>query len=231
DPFGYRFTDPINGATEQLPFDLAARAASSVAVSDNLIVTTNVRNSTVVVIDRASGRVLHTIKEFKQPMGVVITAGGDIYVSAYASGEIVKVTPGLTPQKRTVVTDLAGPGGLAADKTGRVIVAEATTGTLSRIDMTTGAKETLMQGLNQPEGVSVLPDGRIAVAEVGAKRLTLIDGDTHQVIAENLPVGTFITRAPAPVFLPTGVAADKSGAIYVTCDGDNSVLKFTPRKN
>jgi hypothetical protein len=31
------------------------------------------------------------------------------------------------------------------------------------------------------------------------------------------------------VYVPTGVASDAAGAIYVTCDLDNSVLKFTPR--
>ena len=77
-----------------------------------------------------------------------------------------------------------------------------------------------------------MPDGRIAVAEVGAQQLTLLDTttNTRAVIADHLYIGVYFTRAPGPVYLPTGVASDAQGTIYITCDMDNSVLKFTPQK-
>jgi hypothetical protein len=50
------------------------------------------------------------------------------------------------------------------------------------------------------------------------------------VIARDLPVGQMFTRTPAPVFMPTGVAAGDDGTIYVSCDRDNSVLAFRPRR-
>jgi DNA-binding beta-propeller fold protein YncE len=231
DPFGYRFTDPATGRTELLPFDIAARGSSAVAVNDKLIVTANVRNGSVVVIDKASGRVLHTIRNLKDPMGVALSKLGEIYVSEYASGNIVKLTPGGTPEQASIVVDLDGPVGLAIDSAGRLIASENRAGQITRVDLTTGAKETVARNLVQPEGFALLPHGDIVVAEVGAKRLTVI-GKTGaaSVVASDLPLGTYISRAPAPVFLPTGVAVDTTGTIYVTADADNSVLKFTPRK-
>ncbi|MDX2143488.1 MAG: hypothetical protein SFV19_09040, partial [Rhodospirillaceae bacterium] len=69
-------------------------------------------------------------------------------------------------------------------------------------------------------------------AEVGKKRLLVIDPATGSrvVVGDKLPLGRMFTRAPAPVYLPTGVATDETGAIYIACDADNSVLKFTPVK-
>ncbi len=216
DPFGYRFTDPVTGTTETLPFDMAARSATSVAVNDKLIVTSNVRNSNVVVIDKASGRVLHTVKGFKDPMGVAVTNTGEIYVAEYASGEILKILPDAMPDRMPIAVDLQGPVGLALDKVGRLVVSEATRGTITRIDPATSQKEVIARDLAQPEGLAILPTDNIVVAEVAKKQLTHIDSTGSHVIAADLPFDTFMMRAPAPVYLPTGVATDTQGAIYVT---------------
>ncbi|MBL8628723.1 MAG: hypothetical protein JNM81_03780 [Rhodospirillaceae bacterium] len=231
DPFGYRFVDLASGAVETLAFDQPARSSTAVAANDKLIVTANVRNSNVVVIDKASGRVLHTLKGFKDPMGVALTANSDIYVAEYGSGEILKLAPNAQLDRARIAVDLAGPVGLAVDKAGRLIVSEAKAGMLSRIDPVTGVKEMLAHDLMQPEGLAVLPDDKVAVAEVGGGQLSVVDdkGAIH-VIAAGLPLDTMITRAPAPAFVPTGVAVDASGSIYVSAGGDNSILKFKPQQ-
>jgi sugar lactone lactonase YvrE len=231
DAFGYRFVDALTGETELLPFDLAVRASSAVAVTEDKIVLGYVRRPSVTVIDRATGRALHNLTGFKAPMGVA-AVGEEIYVADYGTGEILKLMPGATPDRAVVAAGLKGPAGLARDRDGSLIVSEAGTGTLSRLDPATGARVEIASGLNQPEGLAVLNDGRIAVAEVGARRLTLVDPATgeRRTVAEDLPIGEMFTRAPTPVFLPTGVATDETGAIYLTCDVDNTLLKFTPVK-
>jgi sugar lactone lactonase YvrE len=232
DPFGYRFTDPVTGVTETLPFDQPARSSTSIAANDKLIVTSNVRNSNVVVIDKASGRVLHTVKSFKEPMGVAVTETGEIYVAEYGSGEILKVLPNAMPDRVRIAVDLQGPVGLGLDKAGKLVVSEAVGGTIARIDRITGQREVIAQNLMQPEGLVALADGRIVVAEVGKKQITSIDdAGATTPLATDLPLDTFITRTPAPVYLPTGVTVDAKGAVYVTVGGDNSLLKFTPRTN
>ncbi len=230
DAYGYRYADLQTGDVELLPFDLAANASTAVAVTAKHIILSYVRRPSVTVIDRASGRVSKALSGFNVPMGVAANDSGDIFVADYGSGEILQLMPGATPDRKVVASGLQGPVGLALDQTGHLYVSEAASGTISRIEIATQSKDVLVEGLSQPEGLALLPGGKIAVAEVGARRLSVVEATkaSRVVVADNLAVGAVFTRAPAPVYLPTGVAADERGAIYITCDGDNTVLKFTP---
>ncbi|MSO96868.1 MAG: hypothetical protein EXR11_01425 [Rhodospirillaceae bacterium] len=233
DAYGYRYADPVTGSVELLPFDLATNASSAVAVTTNSIVLSYVRRPAVVVIDRATGRARYTLNGFKVPMGVVAEESGDIFLADYGTGEILKLTPGATPDRVVFVSGLQGPVGIARSNDGQLIASEAISGTVSRVDVTTGAKAVIARELAQPEGIAILANGKIAVAEVGARKLSLIDPTTgaKETIADYLPVGQMFTRSPAPVFMPTGVTTAKDGSIFVTCDVDNTVLKFTPKNN
>jgi len=229
DAYGYRYADLSTGKVEMLPFTLGAAASSAVAVSEKTIVLANVRRAGVSIIDRATDRTLQTLGGFKAPMSVAASDTGEIYVADYAGGEIVKLMPGASPDRTVVAANLQGPVGVARDGQS-LIVSEAGAGTVLRINITTGEKQILAQGLSQPEGLALLPGGKIAVAEVGMRQLIVIDPATGSrvVVGDKLPIGRMFTRAPGPVYLPTGVAADETGAIYIACDADNSVLKFTP---
>jgi sugar lactone lactonase YvrE len=229
DAYAYRFADLATGKIEMLPFTLGSSASSAVAVTDKTIVLSNARRPTVSIVERATDRALQTLSGFKAPMGVVAEDTGEIYVADYGSGEILKLMPGASPDRGAVAAGLQGPVGLARDGQS-LIVSEATAGIVARIDMATGEKQILAKDLSQPEGLALLPSGKIAVAEVGRKRLIVIDPVTGSrvVVGDKLPIGQMFTRSPAPVYLPTGVAADETGAIYIACDADNSVLKFTP---
>lgn len=231
DAMGYRYADPAGGRVELLPFDLASNGSSAIAVGERTIAISYVRRATVNVIDRATGRVLHALKGFEAPMGIAMLTDGTVFVADYARGEILRLAPGSQPDRSVLTRGLRGPTGLAVDARGGLLVTEASAGTVLRVDPRDGSTRQIAAGLAQPEGLAALPDGDIAVAEVGARRLSLLArrGGARRVIAEGLPVGQMFTRAPAPVYLPTGVASDVAGAIYVTCDLDNSVLKFTPR--
>ncbi|MBM3512312.1 MAG: hypothetical protein FJX59_01205 [Alphaproteobacteria bacterium] len=229
DAYGPRFVDLASRAITAMPFDIAVNAGSMVAVRDNAMALTYVRRGTLVVLDRRSGRVRHSLGGFKAPMGVMFEDEATLLVADYATGEIIRVKPGATPERATVIGGLQGPVGLAPAPDGKLYVTEATAGRLIEIDPATGGRAIIADRLAQPEGFAVLPDSRIAVAEVGARRLLVVSlgfGGVD-VVAENLPIGDVFTRAPAPVFLPTGVAVDAAGALYISCDGDNTVLKFT----
>jgi sugar lactone lactonase YvrE len=231
DAMGWRETDVASGVVTLRPFDLLANGSSTIAVTARHVVLGYVRRASVTVLDRASGQVQRAFKGFQQPMGVVALGDGTIFVVDYATGELLQLSA-TSDERRVVATGLAGPVGLARDARGRLLVGEATAGRLLRIDPTSGAREVLASGLAQPEGIAVLPDGAIAVAEVGARRLSLIAarGGRPRVIARDLPVGQMFTRTPAPVFMPTGVAAGDDGTIYVSADRDNSLLAFRPRR-
>jgi sugar lactone lactonase YvrE len=254
DAMGWREADIATGAVTLRPFDLLANASSAIAVTSRDVVLSYVRRPSVTVLDRATGQVRRVLKGFQQPMGVVALEDGTIYVVDFASGELLRLaaapavaptaaaiaapsTPpassSVPPADRSVIArDLAGPVGLALDARGQLIVSEAASGRLLRIDPASGARVVLARGLAQPEGVAVLPDGAIAVAEVGAQRLSLVAarGGRPRPIARDLPVGQLFTRSPAPVYMPTGVAAGDDGTIYVSCDLDDSIVAFRPRR-
>lgn len=233
DAYGYRTVELTTGEIVAPSFDPAVYAAGMVAVGDTVIALSNVRRGTLVILDRLTGRPRHTLGGFKAPMGVVIENDASFLVADYATGEIIRVRPGAAIERQTVFGGLNGPVGLAV-RDGEIFVTEATEGTLLAIRPDSGERAVLATNLMQPEGLALLPDGRVAVAEVGSGRLLLLDPATVSgkadiaVVAENLPMGDYFTASPAPVYLPSGVAADAAGAIYVTCDRDNTVLKFTP---
>jgi DNA-binding beta-propeller fold protein YncE len=228
DAYGYRFADPVTGIVETPTFKLGTTASSGVVATERFIVISNVRRPSVTFFDRTTDRVVTTLSNFKAPMSLVVSAKDEVYLTDYNSGEVLALMPGATPDRRVVASGLDGPVGLAIDGMGALVVSEAGSGILSRIDSATGLKTEVARGLNQPEGLAVLPNGMIAVAETGLKRLVLVNAKTGVItpIAQDLPIGQVFTRAPAPVFLPTGVVADADGAIYVTCDRDNTVLRF-----
>jgi sugar lactone lactonase YvrE len=230
DAMGWREVDAATGAVTLRPFDLVANGSSTIAVTSRHIVLGYVRRASVSVLDRASGQVLRTFKDLQQPMGVVALEDGAIFVVDYGTGELLQLAA-TGDGRRVVAAGLAGPVGLARDARGRLLVSEATSGRLLRIDPASGARTVLASSLVQPEGIAVLPDGQVAVAEVGERRLSLVAarGGRPRVIARDLPVGQMFTRTPAPVFMPTGVAAGDDGTIYLTADRDNSLLAFRPR--
>jgi DNA-binding beta-propeller fold protein YncE len=230
DAYGYRFADPVTGIVDTPTFKLGTTASSGVVATERFIVISNVRRPSVTFFDRTTDRVVTTLSNFKAPMSLVVSAQDEVYLTDYSSGEVLALMPGATPDRRVVASGLDGPVGLAIDGMGALVVSEAGSGKLSRIDSATGLKTEVARGLSQPEGLAVLPNGMIAVAEIGLKRLVLVNAKTGVItpIAHDLPIGQTFTRAPAPVYLPTGVVADAHGAIYVACDRDNTVLRFKP---
>ena len=127
---------------------------------------------------------------------------------------------------------LNGPVGLAWAGPAAVYVTETLAGRVARVNLDDGSKIIISTGLAEPEGLTVLTDGRIAVVEVGAQRLIAIDPAIDpargavEVLARGLPVGNPVARAPAPVYVPSGVAQGADGSLYLTGDRDNSILKL-----
>ncbi len=84
--------------------------------------------------------------------------------------------------------------------------------------------------LVQPEGMAVDHHGRLIVVETGAQRLVRIDPATGEkvLIASNLPVGIPPAPDTPPQWIFNGVTIDLFGAIYVSCDVENQILKIWP---
>ena len=103
---------------------------------------------------------------------------------------------------------------------------------MTHVDINTGEKTIIAAGLAQPEGLALLPDGQLVVVEAGAQKVTQIDPATGatMVLADNLPINAIVPEAPAPVYVPTGIAAGANGALYLSSDREHSVLRLVPRQ-
>ncbi len=230
DIFGYRFYDPVTGSTELLPFDLEKQASSDVTARDGKVAITYVRRNRALLLDEASGDVVQTWTDLETPYGVLIEDTGDVIVALHNAGALVRLSQADPSARATLADGLERPVGLAwADDGTAVYVAEAGAGRISRVILATGEPQTIAEGLSQPETVAVLPDGRIAVTEVGAQRVAVIEPDTGTAtpITEALALGGPISRSPDPVAMPTGLAVDDEGAVWVVTDADNGLIKLT----
>ena len=87
----------------------------------------------------------------------------------------------------------------------------------------------MTDGLDRPEGLALTPDGRLLVAETGTRRLLRIEPGSGvvDVVADNLAIGLEGGDDLPRPFIPTGVAVDAGGNIYISADIDNALYKLT----
>ena len=235
DDFAFRWVDTQTGqvsATVDLAEFMDPPAATDVAINDEVILLSDVSRSRVYMLDRATSEKLQQWKGIRAPYGVALTTSGDPIVAEFETGRLIKLDRDDRNSREVLVEGLEGPVGLALAGADALYVTEALAGRVSRIDMSDGSKSILIEGLTQPEGLTVLADGRVAVVDVGMQQVIAIDPDTGAIeeLANNLPVGKFAPEAPAPVHVPSGIAAGANGVLYLTSDLDQSVIKLVPEK-
>jgi len=90
----------------------------------------------------------------------------------------------------------------------------------------------IISGLKEPEGLAETPWGSLIVAEVGSHSLLEIDPlrGTKSTIARGLPIGLHVGSALPQYAIPTGVAVDQDGTIFLSADMNNAIYRFRPCK-
>ncbi|CAN5695139.1 SMP-30/gluconolactonase/LRE family protein [soil metagenome] len=152
----------------------------------------------VVVVEQGTGRVLSVdpnggvdvlASGLDEPVGVTVTADGDILVAE--TGRVVRVSAGRT---ETVVDGLQRPQGLLA-RDGQLFIVDAGDKSVIAVDLANGSRTTIAAGLpvGPPPGVEPKP----------LKGMPPFSG----------PQGPF-----------AGIAAGPDGTLYVSADGEGSVL-------
>lgn len=232
DAWGHRTVDPGTGAVQVLPVAPTVFGSVAIAADEARIITANTTPGGMVqIVERATGKALNTLFGFGAPYGVLAMPDNGLLVADFTADALIAVGAGEKPPRTTVASGLGGVVGLARGAANMVYVTGHSDGTVSRVDLGTGARTVVASGLSAPEGLAVLPDGKLAVAEVGKARLVIVDpaSGAMEVAADNLPVGYDLGGAgPAPALL-TGVAATSDGAIFVTGDANNSLIRVRPR--
>jgi len=178
---------------------------------------------------------------FNSPDGVAVDAAGNIYVADAGNNLIRKITPA------GVVTTFAGngtvgssngpaasasfnrPSGLAVDAAGNVYVSDSGNNLIRKITPG-GQVSTFAAGFNNPSGLAIDASGNIYVADLANNVIKIITPTGNvSVFAGSGNIGAANGVGVLASFsLPTGLAIDAAGYLYVTDEGDDLVRKITP---
>jgi sugar lactone lactonase YvrE len=166
---------------------------------------------------------------FDQLYGVAIRADGVVFAD-FGTGRVLSVRSGTVD---VLASDLRDPVGVAVSLDGTPLVAESGAGRVVRL--TAPKAETVVDGLQRPQGILVA-DGRLYIVDAGAKEVVAFDltSKERRTIASGLPIG------PPPGVKPktlkgmppfsgpqgpfAGITIGRDGTLYVSADGDGSVL-------
>jgi hypothetical protein len=166
---------------------------------------------------------------FDQLYGVAIGPKG-VVVAELGTGRMLSLRSG---NIEVLATDLREPVGVAIGADGACLVAEAGAGRVVKV--TGSATDTGVADLQRPQGICV-HDGVLYIVDAGAKELIAFDMNTkvRQTVASGLPVGPPPGVVPKPLKgMPpfsgpqgpfAGIAAAADGTLYVSADGDGSIL-------
>jgi sugar lactone lactonase YvrE len=172
--------------------------------------------------------------DFDQLYGVALGPGGEIVFAELGTGRVHALRSG---NVEAVASGLHDPVGVAFDQDGAPLVAESGAGRV--VKLTGSGFDILVDGLQNPQGILVR-DGRLYIVDAGSKEVIAFDlnSKARNTVASGLPVGPPPGVVPKPLKgMPpfsgpqgpfAGIAAGPDGSLYVSADGDGSVLALRP---
>ncbi|MCV7150774.1 SMP-30/gluconolactonase/LRE family protein [Mycolicibacterium pyrenivorans] len=178
----------------------------------------------------AAGETDYLATDFDQLYGVAVDRDGAIVFAELGTGRVLGLR-GDTVE--TLASGLRDPVGVAFDPDGAPLVAESGAGRVVRL--AGGGADTVVNGLQRPQGIHVR-DGTLYIVDAGAKELVEVDLSTNarSTVARDLPVGPPPGVEPKPLKgMPpfsgpqgpfAGVTSGPDGTLYISADGDGSVL-------
>jgi sugar lactone lactonase YvrE len=167
---------------------------------------------------------------FDQLYGVAIAPGGTTVVAELGTGRVLSIRSG---QVEVLASGLLDPVGVMIAPDGGCVVTESGAGRV--VALSGNGIETVLDGLQRPQGILVL-DRQLFVVDAGAGALIAFDLDSkiQRTVASGLPVGAPPGVIPKPLRgMPpfsgpqgpfAGIAAGPDGTLYISADGDGSVL-------
>ena len=168
---------------------------------------------------------------FDQLYGVAIGPGDAIVFAELGTGRVHSLRSG---NVEVLASGLHDPVGVAFDPNGIPLVSESGAGRVVRL---AGSTETVVDGLQRPQGILVA-DGTLYIVDAGAKEVVAVDLSTgaRHTVASGLPVGPPPGVEPKPLKgMPpfsgpqgpfAGITIGPDGTLYVSADGDGSVLSL-----
>jgi len=170
---------------------------------------------------------------FDQLYGVALAPNGIVAVEQ-GTGRLISVDA--SGGVDVLASGLDTPVGVTVTSAGDVLVSESGAGRVVRV--TPSGTEPVLDGLVCPQGI-VAVGGELFIVDAGAKTVVSFDPatGTRATIASELPVGPPPGVVPKPLQgMPpfsgpqgpfAGIAAGPDGTLYVSADGDGSVLALS----
>jgi sugar lactone lactonase YvrE len=171
---------------------------------------------------------------FDQLYGVALAPGGAAVVAEFGTGRVLSVSANGVDVLGSGICD---PVGVEIGPDGAVLVAESGAGRVIRLTGT--GVEPIVDGLQRPQGI-VVHDGFLYVVDAGEKSVIAVDlgSGARRTLATDLPVGPPSGVVPKPLLgMPpfsgpqgpfAGITTGADGTLYVSADGDGSVLALHP---
>ncbi|MEL7568255.1 MAG: PQQ-binding-like beta-propeller repeat protein [Dehalobacterium sp.] len=232
DNFAYKRVDAFTGEVFAPNNHSSYPYAASISEDGQYILMSSWFSNTVQVYDRKTDEQKYVISGFNGINGTLMLADGSILAAEEATGNIVKVTDQEGKERSVVAAGLKSPTYMALAGQDAIYVTEFTAGRVTKVNLKTGDKKVICSGLLAPKGIAVNTNGKILVLDSAARQLLEIDPATgiSKPLVINLAVGLqgFANGGPAAYSL-TGVAASKSGSIYITSDLANTIYKISPK--
>jgi hypothetical protein len=165
---------------------------------------------------------------FDQLYGVALLHDAVVVVEQ-GTGRVLSVDP--NSRVDVLASGLDEPVGVTVTSDGTILVAE--TGRVVRVSA--GRTETVVDGLQRPQGLVAI-DGQLFIVDAGEKSVIAVDlaSGSRTTIAAGLAIGPPPGVDPKPLKgMPpfsgpqgplAGIAAGPDGTLYVSADGEGSVL-------
>ncbi|MBI3214352.1 MAG: SMP-30/gluconolactonase/LRE family protein [Mycobacterium sp.] len=171
-----------------------------------------------------------------QLYGIAMAPDGTAVVAELGAGRVLAVA---ADGVSVLAAGLLDPVGVAIGPGGSVLVAESRAGRIISLGAGSAAPETIVDGLDRPQGILVRDD-ILYIVDAGQKTVIGVDLVTRDryTIASGLPVGPPAGVVPKPLLgMPpfsgpqgpfAGIAAAPDGTLFVSADGDGSILTLHP---
>jgi DNA-binding beta-propeller fold protein YncE len=205
------------------------RPLMSVSTEDRLYVL-DIGEADIVEIDRRSGEQLNTLTQrnnpanLRQPTGVAVDAGGDIYVVDALRDQLIIFNPdgNVRTQFSTAGTAMVRgrPEDVAVDPNGCIFVLDALHGMVKKF----APEGQLLLSFPDEEGSRLLSASGICVGRDGA--IYVADTQNDRVLRFD-PGGKFLNDlGSGQIVAPGDLALDEEGNIYIA--DYNGLQKFDP---
>jgi len=186
--------------------------------------------------DPVSRSVRERARGLDQPLGIAARPDGSLVVAESGAGRVLAIDD--SDAVTVLAEGLDRPVDVTLDAEQRCYVSDEQRGTVYRID--DGTLVPVAEGLGAPQGLA-FRDDELYVVEAAHRRLRAISLGTGEsrIDAEHLAVGLppGITRADPDLFchgLPgtprrfAGLAVSPDGSLYLSADGEGTVLHLAP---